>query len=150
MCIQDVRRISLGIVLAAILIAPANAVDCEYLKFLYEGVRKECESGVTHAGVKYQPCETMAQMTEKFRACTKRDTSCLKISDTMRHLDGCYVKFVKKLCDKPLRIFVQGVDSDPGRQRYDNHVMSREVEMLKCCGGGSCRNFQILHAEPVK
>ena len=144
------RRFVLGLLLVGLVSPSAYAVDCDYLHFLYEGIRKQCEAGVTSAHAKYQPCETMVQMTEKYVACTKKDTRCVKISDKIRHLDGCYVRLVKNLCDKPLRLYFEGVSSDPGRQRFDNYVMRNEVDLVRCCGGSTCDKFGIFHAEPVR
>lgn len=63
---------SLLTILIVVLLAPKDTVslDCEFATKLYQDAVKECEAGVRHDGVKYQPCEYAKLLEPNYRTCT--------------------------------------------------------------------------------
>ena len=63
---------SLPAILVVLLLAPRDTVslDCGYATALFEDATKECEAGVKHEGVTYQPCELAKLLEPNYRICT--------------------------------------------------------------------------------
>ena len=66
-----VKWLFVGILVASLL-APKDTVslDCEFAIALFEDAAKECEAGVQHEGVKYQPCEYAELLRKNHQECT--------------------------------------------------------------------------------
>jgi len=63
---------SLLVSLVVLLLTPKNVVslDCEFATALFEDAAKECEAGVRHEGVKYQPYEYAELLQANYQKCT--------------------------------------------------------------------------------
>ena len=63
---------SLLAILVVLLLAPKEAasLDCDFSVELFEDAAKECEAGVRHEGVKYQPCDLVKLYEPNYRTCS--------------------------------------------------------------------------------